>query len=123
MKVITTSANKTSLYDIVIYSTYATYFTGRKKLYIRQFLESLYFFFIGAISSSLPTANQALIKISHCSTALRGTEHLKHLKLTAVAFTSSELMAPHNLMTVLSQCKIIAFPLPKGHQILSILNI
>lgn len=47
MKVITTSANKTSLYDVVIYSTYATYFTGRKKLYIRHFLESLKIFLLG----------------------------------------------------------------------------
>lgn len=41
MKVITTSANKTFLYKIAIYSTYATCFTGREKLYIRHFLESL----------------------------------------------------------------------------------
>lgn len=38
----------------------------------------------------------------------RGTEHLKHLKLIAVAFTSSELTAPQNLMAVLSQYRIIS---------------
>lgn len=38
----------------------------------------------------------------------RGTEHLKHLKLIAVAFTLSELTAPQNLMAVLSQCRIIS---------------
>lgn len=41
MKVITTSANKTFLYEIAIYSTYATYFTEKEKLSIRHFLESL----------------------------------------------------------------------------------
>lgn len=46
MKVITTSANKAFLYDIVAYVEYMTYFTERKKLCIRLFLESLKFFLL-----------------------------------------------------------------------------
>lgn len=78
MKVITTSANKTFLYETAIYSTHATYFAGRKKLYTRHFLESLkkfygdHFFYP---SNCKPDFNQN----KPCCTMLRGIENLKHL--------------------------------------------
>lgn len=46
-KTITTSTNKTFLYEIVIYSAYATYFTGREKRQIRHFSENLKKFYGG----------------------------------------------------------------------------